>query len=128
MKDSHVNSQITEINSVPEVTSRGGRIKVYASPKTIGTSRLIMGSAHLRPGEKINKHLHDYGEEVILVEKGEGVVTIDDQEYPVKAGHIMVAKQGQSHEVLNNGAYDMELRFASAPLAPTQAEGHRDLK
>jgi putative monooxygenase len=120
--------QIADINSVPIVTTRGGRIKVYASPKTIGTTRLIMGSALLKPGEKIHKHLHDYGEEIILVEKGNGSVIIDDQMYQVAKGQVLIARQGQSHEVINDGSEEMELRFASAPLAPSQAEGHRDLK
>jgi putative monooxygenase len=119
--------QCIHLEEIPIVTSRGGEIRVFASFATLGSTRLIMGCALLKSGEEISEHVHDYGEEVILVAEGRGSMFIDGREYPLRAGNAVIARQGQKHKVVNREQEDLKLIFASAPLAPSQQQGHRNV-
>ena len=112
---------------VPDVTQRGGRIKVLAAPGTLGTTRLIMGTAVLFPGDEIREHLHDYGEEAVYVVKGSGVLYVDNERVLFEKGSAFVIRQGQLHMIVNEGHEDIEMVFSSAPLAPSPEKGHREL-
>jgi len=118
--------QIINTENILGITSRGGILKVFISPKTAGSTRLIMGSAALLRGEVIHEHVHDYGEETFLVTEGQGFVTIDDAEYEIGAGDAVIIKQGQRHQVINKHCDLLQLVFACAPLAPSAKEGHRN--
>lgn len=113
-------------NDVVAVTERGGRIKVLASPGTLGTTQLILGIAALGPGEEILEHVHDYGEEVIYVIKGSGMFYIDDEKFSFEKGNAFVVRRGQRHRIVNEGPEDIAMVFSSAPLAPSKDRGHRD--
>lgn len=118
--------QCVHIEDIPFIESRGASLKVYASPKTIGTSKLVMGCAVLRSGEEIHEHVHDYGEEVVLVVRGQGAAFVEEESYRVKEGSVFIARQGQRHRVVNDSGKELELLFCSAPLAPDKDKGHRD--
>ena len=118
---------LADVNEVPVNTARGGRMQVYASPKTVGTTKLIMGSTVLAPGEEVREHLHDYGEEVVLVVRGQGTLHLDGETTRIAKDMLFVAKQGQPHRIVNDGSEELELIFATAPLAPTAASGHREV-
>ncbi len=122
------NKGIINVNSLPTVTSRGGKIKVFASPTALGSTKVIMGVATLGPGQEISEHVHDYGEEAVLVLKGTGGVQINNTKHIIKKGDSFLVKQGEKHRVYNQSSNDLELVFASAPLAPSNDKGHRDIK
>ncbi|MEW5801733.1 MAG: cupin domain-containing protein [bacterium] len=113
---------------VSPMTSRGGEIRVMLTPKTVEAKRLIMGYAHLKPGETIINHVHDYGEEAIYVISGTGLLILDgDQNIGLEPNLAAIVHQGQTHEITNTGPELLEMVFASAPLAPTPSQGHREL-
>jgi putative monooxygenase len=119
--------QIIDISELPIETKRGGKLTVYASPKTIGATKLVLGNTILQPGEESVEHLHDYSEELLLILKGRGLIFLEGEKHHIMAGNLIIAKQGQRHKIINDGDEELELIFASAPLAPNPVVGHRDI-
>ncbi len=62
-------------------------------------SQLVLMS--LRPGEEIGLEKHDTVDQFFRFEKGEGVVTIDGNEYKVKDGSGVIVPSGAMHNVIN---------------------------
>lgn len=118
---------VVQFGDVPVVHARGGQMRVLATPATVGATQLIMGHVLLQRGEEIKEHLHDYGEESVFVIRGQGTVFIEDVPYPLHEQCVFLVKKGLRHRVVNEGPDDLELVFATAPLAPRPEIGHRDV-
>jgi len=121
------NSELINILDVPKIDKHGGEIKVFASPKTMGTTKLIMGTAILLPRTEIVEHVHDYGEEVIFVVQGAGKVFLDGKQTSITAGDAFIARQGVKHKIINDSSAKLHLIFSCAPLAPSPQQGHRNM-
>ena len=55
----------------------------------------------LKPGEDIGLEMHEDGDQFFRVEKGEGKVIIDDNEYKVGDGSAITVPAGAKHNVIN---------------------------
>lgn len=120
--------QIINTSDLPVVTKRGGKLKVYAGPGNLGTTQLVMGNTILQSGEETIEHIHDYSEEIWYILRGTGTVLLENVVYNVNPGDVIFTKQGQKHKIINEGYEEMEFLFVSAPLAPSDALGHRDIE
>ena len=113
---------------VPLITERGGKISVFISPRTTGSRQFILGLSTLEAGGEVNNHVHDYSHEAFYVVKGQGTIFFENYEAinfgPGDAIHVPM---GIPHKIKNTGSEDMQVVFTASPLAPTPAEGHRDL-
>lgn len=118
---------VVHMEEVPVVHARGGQMRVLASPVTVGSTQLIMGHVLLQPGEEIKEHLHDYGEENVFVIRGRGTAVIEDIPHAIRENSLFIARKGERHRVVNEGPGEMELVFATAPLAPRPEIGHREV-
>lgn len=115
-----------DFNDVNPLTSKGGEIRVMISPKTVRSTRLILGHVVLKPGETLVEHVHDYGEETFFVTKGSGTIYVDGVEKKIQKNSAMIVPQNSTHKLINDhGSEDLELIFATAPLAPTAKKGDR---
>jgi cyclase len=112
--------------NVPEVTARGGVIRVFVTPARAGSQHHIFGEAVLEPGEAVADHVHDYGEESIFVVSGTGFMRAGDQEVRLVPGRAAFTPRGMTHGITNDGQERLTMIFASAPLAPTPGQGHRE--
>ena len=64
-----------------------------------------IGWMTLLPGASIGLHKHVDNEDAYIIVSGTGIFIGDDGvEVPVKAGDITIARQGQSHSLVNNSA------------------------
>lgn len=54
-------------------------------------------------GGGVAKHNHDDFEEIFYFLRGTGVVILDDEEIPVKAGSVVVVPPKSFHEIQNTG-------------------------
>ena len=111
------------------ITDKGGEIRVLVSPRTVGSTQLILGVATLGVGDRVKKHAHDYGEETFFVMQGQGRIHIeghDSVEFSV--GDAVLVPRGRVHSIENTGDVEMRVVFASAPLAPSPAIGHRNIE
>ena len=57
----------------------------------------------LPPGTSFGEHTHqDAREEIYVIQYGSGVMRIDGQEAPVKAGDVILTRVGSSHALRND--------------------------
>ena len=65
-------------------------------------NNLVISSTDLRPGKSTSGHQHAGQEEVYNFVKGKGNMKVDDEVFPVKEGDVILIKDGQFHQVINN--------------------------
>ena len=62
----------------------------------------------LAPGQEDPGHSHTVVEEVVIVQKGEGRIQIEDDTYDLCPGSVAVVPAGQFHAMCNAGTEDFE--------------------
>ena len=62
----------------------------------------------LAPGQEDPGHSHTVVEEVVIVQKGEGRIQIEDDTYDLCPGSVAVVPAGQFHAMCNVGTEDFE--------------------
>jgi mannose-6-phosphate isomerase-like protein (cupin superfamily) len=62
-------------------------------------SQLVLMS--IAPGSEIGSEVHPDNDQFFRFESGNGVVTIDDNEYPVADGSAIIVPAGSEHNVVN---------------------------
>ncbi len=62
----------------------------------------------LHPGKETSGHTHEGAEEVYNFAEGEGKMKLDENEFPVKKGDIVIIKGGVFHKVFNTGKSDLK--------------------
>lgn len=67
-------------------------------------SQLVLMS--LKPGEEIGMEVHLDNDQFFRFEQGQGLVTIDGNEYVVSDGSAVVVPAGAEHNVVNTSASD----------------------
>ncbi len=63
----------------------------------------------LAPGVSIGIHQHEQDEEYYYIISGKGMMTLDDQQFPVKTGDITAVYPGGVHGLENNGDEDLRI-------------------
>ena len=109
---------------VATIEDRGGEIHVLISPTSVGSTKMIMGTATVPVGGKVLQHAHPHSEECFYVMRGEGKIVFEDGEVPFKAGQAVLTPQNTAHSIFNTGEEEILVVFASGPLAPSPKEGH----
>ncbi len=71
--------------------------------------------AVLPPGTSIGVHTHGANEELYVVLEGEGTMHLDDREFPVRAGSMVLNRPGGTHGLRNDG--DAPLRLLVVEVA-----------
>ena len=61
------------------------------------------------PGSVIGRHRHTGNEEMYFVVSGEPLVRVDGSETRLRKGSLSVVRNGQSHELVNDTAADVEI-------------------
>ncbi|MGI6285682.1 Oxalate-binding protein [Moorella humiferrea] len=62
----------------------------------------------LKPGTSIGLHQHSGDFEAYYILKGQGLVNDNGTETVVKAGDMILTRNGESHSITNNGDEDLE--------------------
>lgn len=114
-----------KLSSLLPVTNKGGKIYIPIAPKNCEVHNMIMGKVILEKGEELKKHLHDYGEEAFFVVSGEGRAQFGKSECTLKKDSAYFVPKGMPHAIQNIGSNNLEMIFATSPLAPTPKEGDR---
>ena len=80
------------------------RFRALISGDRSPTGRLTVGVAEIAPGPnpgmKIHRHAHP---EIYYILEGQGVITIEGKEYPVRRGTAVFIPGGADHETQNIG-------------------------
>lgn len=117
--------RVIAVDSVDPLPDRGGDLRIVLGPKNAETSSLMV-VAEIEPGAHIREHYHPYSEELVLLEQGRMLVTIDDQEHEVEHGHAFVIPRGARHRMTNIGESRLRAVLNLGPLAPRPEWGHVD--
>ena len=72
-----------------------------------GQGRLFAHTV-MKPGQYFGKHSHSGEFEIYYILKGAGIYIDNDEEYPVKAGDVMVCEDGGTHGIRTSGDEDLE--------------------
>ncbi|MEA5535071.1 cupin domain-containing protein [Crocosphaera sp. XPORK-15E] len=67
--------------------------------------------ATFTPGQKTIPHLHETMYEVFFVESGEGIIRINEVDYPLLKGNCITVEPGEVHELMNRGSTDLILTY-----------------
>jgi mannose-1-phosphate guanylyltransferase len=97
--------------SVEEFGKVGKTVKqsdVYTVIDVSKLKNLVVSLTVLHPGKETGGHSHAGAEEVYNFEEGEGTMKLDDKEFAVKAGDIVLIPDGAFHKVFNTGRSDLK--------------------
>lgn len=66
-------------------------------------------------GQKGSPHSTKNYEEILIVLKGKGSVTIGEKDYPIKAGEVLYIPPHQNHQITNNDSRKLEYIYVASP-------------
>jgi heme-degrading monooxygenase HmoA/oxalate decarboxylase/phosphoglucose isomerase-like protein (cupin superfamily) len=107
-------------------TRRGGELRIVLGPETVACRSGYGGTAILRPGERVIEHYHPFSEEFLYAVRGELVVDIEGEEWPLAPGESIYIPIGTRHRLRNVGTEDSFTVFHLGPLAPDPSLSHVD--
>ena len=81
----------------------GARAVRSATLKELGVAPICMA-----PGEEDAGHSHTVVEEIVIVQKGEGRIQIENETYELCPGSVAVVPAGQFHAMCNPGKENFE--------------------
>lgn len=70
-----------------------------------------LSHALLVPGQQVTPHRHEDLFEIFYLLSGEGVLTVEDADYPIGAGSCFAIEPGEEHALVNIGSSDMALLY-----------------
>lgn len=113
---------------VEPLRDKGGDVYVLLSGKTIGMENLIMCVGVTPVNGIVQNHVHEYSEEAFYVLEGSCKVHLGNGDTVLCDENSAVRiPKGVSHWVENTGDCQLKVVFASAPLAPTNKQGHKNI-
>ena len=62
-----------------------------------GAKYLTFNYARFEPGQAFKQHIHESSEDLIIILEGDGVIKLDDQEFPIEAGDVIHVAEGEYH-------------------------------
>jgi uncharacterized cupin superfamily protein len=89
-----------------EVTAHGGEGKIFFN--RVFSEEAFLGPwnfvdyAVLPPGASIGVHTHGENEELYLVLEGQGIMHLDGETLPVRAGSVILNRPGGTHGLRND--------------------------
>ena len=96
---------------------RGGQVSyLLLKEEQSGSRNLAITWVEGAPGSRQGLHAHPDSEQVYVIVRGRGVMTVDEEEKEVSAGTLVLVPPGAGHAILNTG--DEPLVFVSATAPP----------
>lgn len=114
------------VADVVPLPDRGGELRIVLGPSNAGTLSGLLVVAEIDPGERIREHYHPYSDEMVLLDRGRLLLTIDDQKHEVDEGHAFLIPRGARHRMTNIGTGQLRAVLSLGPLAPRPELGHVD--
>lgn len=97
------------------VTKDGSEIRELMHPAHHGNRSQSLAEARLRPGQETLLHEHACTEELYHITAGEGMMTLGDTRFPVRAGDTVHIAPGTAHRIRNTGSVDLRVLCCCAP-------------
>jgi len=90
-----------------------------------GARHLTFNYAKFEPNTAFTQHVHEGSEDLILVLEGSGVIRLDDQQFPIEAGDVILVSEGEFHGTVA-GPSGLTCVSVQAPPDPRLYDGSRD--
>ena len=98
----------------PMESGRGEQIKLI-NP-SLGTEKVDVHLNRLIPGGPQGKvHHHTHADNVYIVRRGEGTLTVEGKSYAIRADDVVYIPAGMKHSLSNRGAESFEIFEIYAP-------------
>lgn len=90
-----------------------------------GAKHLTFNYARFPPGVAFTQHVHDQSEDLIFVLEGGGVIRLDDKEFPIEPGDVILVSPGEFHGTVA-GPNGLVCVSVQAPPDPKLYDGSRN--
>ena len=77
-------------------------VKWLITGENMGSKKTVVGRTHFPPGSKHDLHRHPNAEEWEYVISGEGIKTVGDEEFVMRAGDLCFCPQNVYHALRND--------------------------
>ena len=106
--------QLETCPSDPMEAGRGEQVKLINS--SLGTEKVDVHLNRLHPGGPRGKlHHHSNADNVYIVKRGEGMLTVEGKAYRVRENDVVYIPAGMKHALANLGAGVLEIFEIYAP-------------
>ena len=96
-------------------SDRMGKTTLFAS------ANLLVGINAFEPGQRHALHAHPGQDKVYLVAEGQGLFLVENDEWPMTAGDLLVAPADVPHGVHNTGTARLIVVAILAPAPPPRS-------
>ncbi|MBE9168943.1 cupin domain-containing protein [Pleurocapsales cyanobacterium LEGE 06147] len=112
--------KLTNLNELPEQTvSHNPEIKKKVMLSLGDLPHLTnFSQAVFAPGQVATAHKHEDMCEVFFVEAGEGIICIENREFPLRQGTCIAVEVGESHKISNTGKTNLILTYFGLRVEP----------
>lgn len=99
----------------PFITADGSQIRELLNGANSALKNGSLAEATLTPGERTAAHFHPLAEEIYLVLRGVGTITIEGETREVRVGDAIAIPNGQTHQICNHGVQELVFLCVCAP-------------
>lgn len=114
--------RVGSVSTTPPISIGGGRMEVRILLDTDGAGAEHGALSWLEgtPDAVVAEHRHEGAAEILLVEDGEGVMTLGDEEIAVRPGAAIYVPEGTLHSFRGAGTRPLRAIQIYAPAGPEQ--------
>lgn len=107
---------VHEDEGIHILTGRGKvPMNIKISKTKHGVDSVSFCTEDIIPGRKLRIHKHLNNDELIFINKGEGLFTLDEQTIKVKTGTVVFVPRGVWHGLENTGKENIRIIFQYSP-------------
>lgn len=99
----------------PYETRDGSEIRELMHPDHHGSRAQSLAEAIVTPGQETRLHRHGRTEEIYHITRGEGLMRLGDEQFPVAVGDTVCIAPGTPHNIRNTGAGPLHILCACSP-------------
>jgi len=97
------------------IGERQGRITIKVDKQNKGVETISLLTEDIKPGDGIPVHKHSSEEELIFIEKGNGIFTFGDEEFEVTTGSMALVPRMVWHGLRNESNKILRMVFGYTP-------------
>jgi len=102
-------------NQAPFETKDGSEIRELMHPAVHGNRRQSLAEAIVYPGQTTALHWHRNSEELYHVTAGEGLMTLDEEQFPITVRDTIAIAPRRAHCVHNSGSEPLVILCCCSP-------------
>jgi quercetin dioxygenase-like cupin family protein len=97
------------------IGERKAKVSIKVDKRNKGSKNISILTEDIHADDGIPVHKHGAEEELIYIEKGRGILTYGENEYPVEAGSMALVPRGTWHGLRNESDDLLRMLFAYTP-------------